>query len=120
MSTADDRRELAPLDPSADPRRWEAMVQGINRAAAPEIARRGAMRESAVVYLLTEWRRPAAAVCGAIAAGAAAILLLQPPAGGAEPGLAGALGYPEALVEWVETEGNLSVEELLFALEAEQ
>jgi hypothetical protein len=116
----DDReiRDLAPLDPRGEPRRWEAMVQGINRAAAGEIARRATPRETGVIVFLAGWRRPAAAVCGAIAACAAAILLLQPRSTEAEDGgFASALGYPRTVAEWVEADWSPSVEELLFALE---
>ena len=120
MSSADDRRDLAALDPQGDARRWEAMVQGINRAAAGEIARRAGVRENGVILLLSEWRRPAVALCSAIAAGAAAILLLRPAGAGPDQGLAGALGYPQTVAELVEADWNPSVEELLFAMEGEE
>lgn len=118
MSESGDRRDLAPLDPSRESRRWEQMVQGINRAAASEIARRAALSEPGVLSFLAAWRRPAAAVYMAIAAGAAAILLLQ-PGSSAVPvgGVASALGYPEPVAAWVETGLSPSVEELLFAME---
>lgn len=110
--------DLTPLDPRRDPPRWEAMVQGINRAAAGEIARRASVRDPGVLYLLSEWRRPAAAAYAAIAASAAAILLLQPGSTGApDPGIASALGYPEPVAAWVESDWSPSVEELLFAIE---
>ena len=118
MNRYEGRRDLAPLDPAADPERWEAMVRGINRAAAPEIARRRALPEPGVLLFLADWRRPAAAVCTAIAAGAAAILLVQPPRGAAtDTGMAQALGYPDPVASWVETGVSPSVEELLFSLE---
>ena len=120
MNGADDRRELSALDPRADPQGWEAMVQGINRAAAPEIARRAALPEPGVLALLSEWRRPAAAFCTAVAAAASAILLLQPSsAAEAEGGVAAALGYPRTVASWVETGSAPSVEELLFSIEGD-
>ena len=81
MNRNEGRRDLAPLDPAAYPVLWEAMVRGINRAAAPELTRRVALPEPGVLLFLADWRRPAAAVCTAIAAGAAAILLVQAPRG---------------------------------------
>lgn len=111
-------RDLAPLDPRADPRRWEAMVQGINLAAAAEIARRSATGDPGVVFFLSRWGRPAAAFCGAIAAGGAAVLLLLPSSRRVDDGgLASALGYPEAVAEWVVAEVPPSVEELLVVTE---
>lgn len=111
-------RDLASLDPTADARRWEAMVQEINRAAAGEVARRAARRDLTVLLFLSRWRRPAAAVYASIAAGAAAILLLQPGnAPAADPGVAAALGYPEAVANWMEADWDPSIEELVFAME---
>lgn len=118
MKVPDDRRDLAPLDPRSDPRRWESMVQGINRAAAFEIARRAALPEPGVLFFLSEWRRPAAAACTAIAAGSAAILLLQSPATTeADTGIAAALGFAEPVATWIETGSTPSVEELLISWE---
>ena len=121
MNRFDGRRDLGPLDPAADPQRWEAMIQGINRAAAPEIARRRTLPEPGVLLFLADWRRPAAAACTAIAAGAAAILLVQPPrAAETETGMAQALGYPDPIATWVETGVSPSVEELVFSLEGSE
>lgn len=118
MNGIDDGRDLTPLDPSADPVRWESMVAGINRVAAGELARRAALPEPGVLLVISEWRRPAAALCAAIAAGAAAILLMRPASSGTtDAAIASALGYPEPVAAWVEAERSPSVEELLFAME---
>ena len=118
MNRDREARDLAPLDPRGEPRRWEAMVQGINRAAAGEIARRSVTPEVGVTALLSRWRRPAFALYGAVAAAAAAILLLQPRIrGSGDTALEAALGYPEPVAEWVAGGDPPSVEELLFTME---
>ena len=106
----------APLDPSRDPQRWEAMVRGIVERAAPILAGYAARGPA---DLLAAWLRPtlaAAAVVSALALGALA-------AGGREPetgatiGLGDALGYPTPVTTWVSTGQTPTIEELVVAME---
>lgn len=111
-------RDLAPLDPRADPRRWEAMVQGINHAAAGELRRRGTLGDPGILGHLTRWRVPTLTLSATLAAAAAVVLLLVPPAVPTpDAGLGAAVGYPDAVAEWVVDDRVVSVEELLFAME---
>lgn len=111
-------RDLAPLDPAADPARWERMVAGVTAAAAPELARRARHPAPGMLVVLSGWARPAAGGAALLAAAAALFLAATPPPAPASDGTeAGALGYPAAVATWLEGGTAPSVEEMVAALE---
>lgn len=123
MNIDDHFRDLAQLDPSRDPERWEAMVGSIMSAAAPELARRATFGGPALSLLLADWMRPALSFAAGLAAVAALTLaLVQTPAAGTavsteSPGIASALGVSAPVSTWVETGTASSLDELALALE---
>lgn len=108
----------APLDPSRDAERWEAMVRGIVERAAPILA---AYSSRGPADLLAAWLRPtlaAAAVVSALALGALAAGSREPETGAAATiGLGDALGYPAPVTTWVSTGQTPTIEELVVAME---
>jgi hypothetical protein len=109
----------APLDPTRDPERWEAMVQGIVDRAAPILA--GYAARGPAEWLAT-WVRPtlaAAAVVAALAIGALVAGGRGAVAGSeaAAIGLGDALGYPAPVSAWVSTGQPPTIEELVLAME---
>lgn len=122
MRMDDEFRDLAPLRPSRDAARWERMVAAVERAAAPELARRAAAAPVGLLGLLSEWTRSAGAAALAVAAAAIALLLLGPIGGEADspPGVSQALGYPDPVAAWVEVDLTPSVEELVLSLEGDE
>lgn len=121
MNFEDDFRDLAPLDPGRDPERWERMVGSIMAAAGPELARRASLPAPGMLLLLSDWMRPAVSTAALLAAAAAAFLLTAQPdaARTAGPGVADALGYPDAVAAWVDGGQTPSVEALVVALEGD-
>lgn len=121
MKMDDEFRDLAPLRPRQDRERWERMVAAVERAAAPELARRAAAGPIGLLGLLSEWTRSAGAAALAVAAAAIALLLLGPVGVESEspPGVSQALGYPDPVAEWVEVDLTPSVEELVLSLEGD-
>ncbi len=123
MRIDDDFRDLAPLRPKLDAERWARMAGSIERAAAPELARRASLPWTVLpgpglLTLLSGWTRPALSAA-AIAALVATVLIsgVRTPEIGPQAGVGSALGYPEAVSAWVETGWTPSVEELLIAME---
>ncbi|HEX6370368.1 MAG TPA: hypothetical protein VF006_15715 [Longimicrobium sp.] len=117
MNIDDGFRDLAPLDPSRDPDRWEAMVAGITAAAAPELARRARLPAPGMMMLLADWVRPTVSAAALMAAAAGAFLLARPDTP-AQPGsLAAELGYSTSVSSWVDAESTPSVEEMVLDLE---
>ncbi|HJR52252.1 MAG TPA: hypothetical protein VJ982_00915 [Gemmatimonadota bacterium] len=108
----------APLDPSRDPERWEAMVRGIVERAAPILA---GYAERGPAELLATWLRPtlaAAAVVSALALGALLAGSREPETGAtATIGLGDALSYPAPVTTWVSTGQTPTIEELVVAME---
>jgi hypothetical protein len=121
MNIDDEFRDLAPLDPRLDPRRWERMVGGVMQAAAPELSRRTAAPDPGLLLLIHGWTRPALSTAAALAAAAATVLMLRGPATPAatEEVLSTELGYPASVATWAETGDVPSVEELMLSLEGE-
>ena len=123
MNIEDGFRDLAPLDPSGDPERWERMVGSITRAAAPELARRSRSVSPALLLQqqLSDWMRPIFSTAGVLAAAAGVLLLMGRPGADltADAGVSAALGYPDPIAAWVEAEYTPSVEELLVAFEGD-
>lgn len=105
----------APLDPKLDADRWEAMVRGILRRAAPVLE---SYARPGPADWLASWSRPALAAAALVAALALGALMA---AGGAESdsaiGLGDALGYPAPVTEWMSTGVTPTIEELVVAME---
>lgn len=122
MISGDDFRDLAPLDPRRDPERWERMVSGITRAAAPELARRARMAPPGIAMLLSSWLRPALSAAALVAAAAGAALVVDRVPAVAQDSqmtLAAELGYPAPVASWVETGQSPAMDEMVSALEGD-
>lgn len=107
-----------PLDPSADPARWEAMVRGIVDRAGPILA---GYASRGPAEWLAAWVRPALAAAAVVSALALGALAAAGRAGTARDpsaiGLGDALGYPEPVTAWVSTGQPPTIEELVAAME---
>jgi hypothetical protein len=114
-------RDLAPLRPRGDPERWARMVAAVERAAGPELARRAAGAGPGLLVLLSDWTRRAMPAALAVAAAAGTLLMLAPGSSAVEagPGVSEALGYPEVIAVWVETDRIPTLEEVVISLEGE-
>lgn len=120
MDANDGFRDLAPLSPRADTARWEAMVAGIEDAAAPELARRASIAGVSLVALLSGWTRSAVPAALGVAVAAMALLVLgRAPEGESNPGISDALGFPEPVAAWVEVNEEPTLEEMVLLLEGE-
>lgn len=118
MNIEDGFRDLAPLDPSRDPDRWEAMISGITAAAAPELARRARLPAPGMMMLLADWVRPTLGAAAVMMAAAGAFLLTGTDSAPAEgTSLASQLGYSTSVAGWVDAESAPSVEEMVLGLE---
>lgn len=114
MST-DDPRDA--LDPGRDPLGWDRAVEGILRAAEPELNR----RRSAAWVLPDRWARPVfAAAAGLILVACGSLLWsagrgpVVGAAADATPAFEEAL-YPPVVARWIGGETEPTVEELVFA-----
>lgn len=116
MNIHDDFRDLAPLRPDHDPRRWTRMLERIEAAAAPELARRAGLASPGLLMLLSGWTRPAISAAALAAAAAATVIALQQPTSAAA-GVSDALGMPEPVAVWLDGGQAPSVEELVVLLE---
>jgi hypothetical protein len=119
----DDFRDLAPLDPSRDAARWERMVAGIGRAAAPELERRARLPQPGLLHLLAAYARPALSAAALVAAIGLGVLAAAggPADADAAPSqaqVADALGYPTPLAAWVDPERTPGSAEMLTAIHA--
>ncbi len=105
-----------PLDPGRGPDRWEAAVEGIMRAAAPELARR--RQQAGLMPTLLAWARPALSAAATIAVlfslGVAVNAGRAAPA--SEPTLADAL-VPDEVARWLIEGYQPTVTEVVVALE---
>jgi hypothetical protein len=106
----------APLDPSRDAERWEAMVRGIMERAAPILAGYAAPGPA---DWLAAWLRPALAAAAVVAILALGALATRSGGGDGDAaiGLADALGYPASVTAWVSTGQAPTLEELTLAME---
>jgi hypothetical protein len=81
--------DFSPIDPVADDLRFERLVRAINERAAPLLAARRAVRDSAVGELTRWWRPTIAAAVVVIAVSVAALAGLErarlAPSAGAAP-----------------------------------
>ncbi len=107
----DVRVDLSALDPAGDGARFEELVQGVLRAAAPELARRQA--PFPVFALIARWRRPVLATAGLLAAASLAVLLLTRPVAERQATLAEAGGVPREWASWAQADRNPTPGELL-------
>ena len=117
MIDHDDFRDTAPLDPSRDAARWERMVAGVTAAARPELARRRRLPAPGLLFLLSDWTRPAAGAAAVVTAAAALFLAATPAAPAPGEAEAEALGYPAEVASWLEGGAAPSVEEMVAVLE---
>ena len=117
MNIEDGFRDLAPLDPSRDSDRWEAMISGITAAAAPELARRARLPAPGMLMLLADWVRPTVSAAAVMAAAAGAFLLAQPASGAEAGSLASELGYSASVASWVDAQSAPSLEEMVLDAE---
>ena len=111
-----ERADLSPLDPAADPARYERLVRRILDAAGPELDRRA--RQARPLALLVGWARPtlaAAAVIAALALGVLAAIERN----GAEPMdvMADAPGVPAPAAEWLAADREPTASDLVLAME---
>jgi hypothetical protein len=117
VNIEDGFRDLAPLDPSRDPDRWEAMISGITAAAAPELARRARLPAPGMMMLLADWVRPTLSAAAIITAAAGAFLLTGTDSAAETGSLATQFGYSSSVASWVDAESAPSVEEMVLGLE---
>ncbi|HEX7051607.1 MAG TPA: hypothetical protein VF188_15475 [Longimicrobiales bacterium] len=113
------RIDLSPLDPMAEPERWERLVRAITRGAWPELNRRAAVQSP--FALLASWARPmlsTAAILILLSAAAIALTRRQTGAPDAPPfGIAGELDVPVPAALWLSEERAPTVVELILAQE---
>lgn len=94
----DDRIDLSPLDPTADPARFERLLSAVVSDAVAARATRPPLPST--LLDLTRWTRPLLALAATIAVVASTVLFsLRPPA---PESLAESVGVPRAMAEWVE------------------
>lgn len=110
----DERIDLTPIDPTAAPPRFDAIVGRIMSRAAGTLAER--RQAGTALAQIAHWWRPtlaAAAVLAVVALGTLA--LADTPAGaGTESGIAEAVGVPSSLAPWVRVEESPTTAELVF------
>lgn len=120
--------ELAALDPTADPDRFDPVVGRIMEAVEPELARR---REAAdPLVSVSSWWRPVVPVAATIVLVSAGLLLSFDHRSGerGDPGeertiqteLATALGVPDAISGWIDDGELPDPGEVVLTLDAER
>lgn len=113
-----DRIDCTPLDPTADPERFETIVRSITTAASAGLAARRA--RSNVFGQVASWWRPllaAAVITGVVSVAALASIEPAPRVAGSEISLAEAIGMPEQIAGWVRSDEAPEPAELLLTLE---
>src|SRR5262245_44761789 len=120
----EDRTSQEELHPSVDALRWEAAVQSVVGAAAPELERRE--RAGSPLIVLARWTRPVLSMAAAVALLASATILSRGRSQGTvtesatevEPEMAVASALlPGAMSDWVMGGETESVVDLVQALE---
>lgn len=108
--------DLSPLDPSAEPERWERLVRAITERAAPELARRA--QQAGVLSILGRWVWPtlAAATLAAVISGAV-LATAQQTQSEVPGGIADAIGLPEPVASWIEEGRGPTGADLLAVME---
>lgn len=117
---ANERMQLAPLDPMTDRVHYERLVHAILDAAAPELARRA--ENAGLLALVGAWSRPVLAAAAMIALAIAGALfsnreLIQRP--GATNGMVQALGVAEPVAIWLDEERSPSMNDLMRQVEGD-
>lgn len=116
-----ERLDLSPLDPRADPQRWERLVRAIATHAAPELARRARTAAGPMTWL-ARVARPALPMAAALAALSAIGLALasRPSAEVSAPsGVIEALAPPDPLYGWLAESRSPATSDLILAIEEE-
>jgi hypothetical protein len=107
-----DRIDFSPLDPAANPVRWEAMVGAIMARAALPVPRGPLM-------MVAAWSRPTLALAASIAA--LSLVALRSGTAEPQPALAGgvveALDVPAPVADWIDEERGPREGDLLVALD---
>lgn len=115
---SEERIDFSPLDPTRDPERFEEVVSAISLRAAAELAARRA--GAGVFEQISRWWRPmlaAAAVTGIISIGTLTQIDASEAQTTNDPSFSMALGVPEQLAQWVESDELPTTAELLLSLE---
>jgi hypothetical protein len=111
--------DFSPLDPLGDRRHFEQLMQGLHRAAAPELERR--QLSQSIWWQLFAWRRPfftAAAAALVILAGTAYLTIPTTPANEEKTdNLALALGVPTEVISWSVADSLPSTAQVFFPSE---
>jgi hypothetical protein len=116
-----DRLDLSPLDPAADPVRWQVLAAHIHERARPELARRSALAAGGapgndLLGILGYWARPllaAASLVGVLSAGALALTHPAETFGG----VLAALQLNAPVSAWLESGGPITMDDFMVALE---
>ena len=117
----DEPLDLSPLDPRADPVRWEGLVGAIVRAAGAELARRRSDPRG-VLDVVARWWRPTLAAAATVAAVATlGLALTADPAGEPAPaaGLVEAFRLPEPVSAWLAEDRGPTAADVVVALQEE-
>jgi hypothetical protein len=112
-----ERIDLSPLDPAADPERWERLVGLVLLRAAPELERRSA---TGPLTWVAGWAMPALPLAAAVAALALAGLASANHAGASEALTAPvvqALGPPEPAYTWLAEARSPAASDLIRAIQ---
>lgn len=115
-----DRLDLSPLDPTADPERFDRIVGSILARAEHDVAARR-VRGSAFAQVV-EWRKPTLAAAAVLLLVCAGVLLgVRVPESAAQyESLAEAMGVPTVLAQGIRSDRIPSAAELLFSIEEER
>jgi len=102
--------DLSELDPTRDPVRFDALVDGVMRGAADELSARRAAND--IVGQLARWRTPVLS-----AAAAAAVFLIVSlndvtTQAGPASGIAEAIGIPTEFAAWMRGESEPSTADI--------
>ena len=111
----ENRIDLSPLDPTADPARFDRIVGSIVSGAASALQRR--RTQNNVVGEISRWRRPMLAAAAAAAILSFVTLQTLPTAEQdfeSTGTIAEAVGVPSHLAEWVDQERLPTAGELTF------
>ena len=109
--------DLSSLDPTREPARFERVVAAINARASDELAVRRSQTNA--IAMLARWKRPmlAAAALVALISGTILFSVHAPPPESAPQtdGIAEAMGIPEALAQWIDSDALPTTADLISA-----
>lgn len=117
----DERLDLSALQDGND-ERWNRLVGGIMRRAAPELTRRAA--RAGVLGMLGNWMWPALSAAAVAALVSGAVLAgtrgqAEDPAGALLGGIVPALELAEPVAAWLDEERTPQVHDVVFVLEGD-